>query len=152
MSGQPLSAAAAASRRRERLNQRITRQRTRSGSAARLAGVIGRAGRNAGGASQPASAAAGTKTPSVTQACRCTWRLSAEPKRCRKEMPPSRGRAGAGVLAAGLKPDAASRSRSISARKIFVSAATARGRSASMPRNRLGTEITHCRTGTGGMT
>jgi len=28
----------------------------------------------------------------------------------------------------------------------------ARGRSASMPRNRFGTEITHCRTGTGGMT
>jgi hypothetical protein len=37
-------------------------------------------------------------------------------------------------------------------RKIFVSAATARGRSASMPRNRFGTEITHYRTGTGGMT
>ena len=68
------------------------------------------------------------------------------------EMPPSRRRADAGVLAAGLKPDAASRSRSISARKIFVSVLTARGRSASMPRNRLGTEITHCRTGTGGMT
>ena len=42
-----MSAAAAASRRRERLNQRITRQRTRSVSVARLAGVIGRAGRNA---------------------------------------------------------------------------------------------------------
>jgi hypothetical protein len=26
------------------------------------------------------------------------------------------------------------------------------GRSAKMPLNRLGTEITHCRTGTGGMT
>ena len=62
-------------------------------SAARSAWVIGRAGRNAGGASHPASAAAGTKTPSVTQACRWTWWLSAEPKRCRKEMPPSRGRA-----------------------------------------------------------
>ena len=70
----------------------------------------------------------------------------------RRDRPPSRGRADAGVLAAGLKPDAASRSRSISARKIFVSAATARGRSARNRRNRLGTEITHCRTGTGGMT
>ena len=35
---------------------------------------------------------------------------------------------------------------------LFVSTATAWGRSASMPRNRFGTEITHCRTGTGGMT
>ena len=68
------------------------------------------------------------------------------------EIPPSRGRADAGVLAAGLKPAAACRSRSISVRKIFMSAATAGGRSASMPRNRFGTEITHCRTGTGGMT
>ena len=67
-------------------------------------------------------------------------------------MPPSRERDALGVSAAAVTPEAASRSRSISARKIFVSAATARGRSASMPRNRLGTEITHCRTGTGGMT
>jgi len=67
-------------------------------------------------------------------------------------MPPSRERADAGVLAAGLKPEAVSCSRSISSRKIFVSVATAAGRSASMPRNRFGTEITHCRTGTGGMT
>jgi len=52
----------------------------------------------------------------------------------------------------GEPPDAASRSLSISVRKIFVSAATAAGRSASMPRKRFGTEITHCRTGTGGMT
>ncbi len=36
--------------------------------------------------------------------------------------------------------------------KIFVSAATALGRSARKPRSRLGTEITHSRTGTGGMT
>jgi hypothetical protein len=36
-----MSAAAAASRRRARLNQRITRQRTRSVRAARSAGVIG---------------------------------------------------------------------------------------------------------------
>ena len=41
-------------------------RRTRSVSAARLAGVIGRAGRNAGGVSHATSAAAGTKTPSVT--------------------------------------------------------------------------------------
>jgi hypothetical protein len=34
--------------------------------------VIGRAGRNVGGASDPASSAAGTKTPSVTQAWRWT--------------------------------------------------------------------------------
>jgi len=57
-----------------------------------------------------------------------------------------------GVLAASGAPAAARNSLSTSSRKIFVSAATARGRSASMPRNRLGTEITHCRTGTGGMT
>ena len=67
-------------------------------------------------------------------------------------MPPSRGRAAFGMSASGVRPDAESRSRSISARKIFVSAATAAGRSASMPRNRFGTEITHCRTGTGGIT
>ena len=36
-------------------------------SAARSAGLIGRTGRNAGEASHPASAAGGTKTPSVTQ-------------------------------------------------------------------------------------
>jgi hypothetical protein len=35
---------------------------------------------------------------------------------------------------------------------ILVSAATARARSASLPRNHFGTEITHCRTATGGMT
>jgi hypothetical protein len=33
-----------------------------------------------------------------------------------------------------------------------VRAATALGRSARKQRNRFGTEITHCRTGTGGMT
>jgi hypothetical protein len=32
-----------------------------------------------------------------------------------------------------------------------VRALTAAGRSASMPRRRLGTEITHCRTGTDGI-
>ena len=144
-----MSAAAVAPSSRASLNQRITRRCTRSVRAARLAGVIGRAGRNAGGASQPVSAAAGTKTPSVTQAWRCTWWLSAEPKRCRKEMPPSRGRVALGMSASGSPPASASRSRSISSRKVFVSALTARGRSASMPRKRLGTEITHCRTGTG---
>jgi hypothetical protein len=41
---------------------------------------------------------------------------------------------------------------SISARKIRARAVTAAGRSARKPRSRLGTEITHCRTGTGGMT
>ena len=41
-----LSAAAAASSRPASLNHRITRRRTRSASAARLACVIGRAGRN----------------------------------------------------------------------------------------------------------
>ena len=58
-------------------------------SAARWTSVIGRAGRNAGGASQPAWSAAGTNTPAVTHAWKCTWWLSAELKRCRKEMPPS---------------------------------------------------------------
>ena len=147
-----MSAAASTSSRRCMRNHRITRRRTRSVSAARSAWLIGRVARNAGGASPPASAAAGTKTPSVTHSCRCTWRLSAEPKRCRKEMPPSRGRADAGVAASLMTPAAAHSSRSISSRKIFVSAATAGGRSASMPRNRFGTEITHCRTGTGGTT
>ena len=36
--------------------------------------------------------------------------------------------------------------------KILVRAATALGRSARKQRYRFGTEITHCRTGTGGMT
>ena len=36
--------------------------------------------------------------------------------------------------------------------KILVRAATVLGRSARKQRNRFGTEITHCRTGTGGMT
>jgi hypothetical protein len=81
---------------------------------------------------------------------RCTWWLSAEPKRCRKEMPPSRGQQDAG--ASLVTPAAVHSDRSISSRKIFVRAATARGRSASMHRSRFGTEITHCRTGTGGMT
>ncbi len=35
----------------------------------------------------------GATTPSVTQACRCTCWLSAEPKRCWNETAPSRGRA-----------------------------------------------------------
>ena len=75
-----MSAAAAVSRKPCRLNHRITRWRTRSVRAARSAWAIGRAGRNAGSASR-----AGTKTPSVTHAWRCTWRLKAQPKRCRKE-------------------------------------------------------------------
>ena len=41
------------------------------------------------------------------------------------EMPPSRERDALSVSAAAVTPDAASRSRSISSRKIFVSAATA---------------------------
>ena len=67
-------------------------------------------------------------------------------------MPPSRGQAALGMSASGVPPDAASGSRSISVKKIFVSAATAQGRSARKPRSRFGTEITDCRTGTGGMT
>ncbi len=55
-------------------------------------------------------------------------------------MPPSRGREALGVSAAGFPPAAASRNRSISARKIFVSAATARGRSVRKTRHRFGTE------------
>jgi len=46
------------------------------------------------------------------------------------------GRASASIVTAA----ATHSSRSISARKIFVSAATARGRSARMPRSRFGTE------------
>jgi len=57
------------------------------------------------------------------------------------------------VASVSLVPPATAHSvRSIPSRKIFVRAATAAGRSASMPRNRFGTEITDCRTGTGGMT
>jgi hypothetical protein len=52
----------------------------------------------------------------------------------------------------GLRPAAVQSSRSISSMKILVRAATALGRSARKQRNRFGTEITHCRTGTGGMT
>ena len=68
-------------------------------------------------------------------------RPGAEPKRCRNEMPPSLGRADVGVLAAGLTPEAVSRSRSISSRKIFVRALTAACRSASMPRSRLSSAV-----------
>ena len=80
-------------------NQRTTRRRTVSVSEARSAWEIGRAGRNAGEASHPAPSAADTKTPSVAHTCRCTWWLSAEQKRCRKETAPSRGRAAAGAQA-----------------------------------------------------
>jgi len=62
------------------------------------------------------------------------------------------GQAALGVSAAAVTSEAVIRVRSISSRKILVRAATAAGRSASMPRNHLGTEITHCRTGTGGLT
>ncbi len=147
-----MSAAAVASSRRVSLNQRITRRRTRSVTVARSACVIGRAGRKAGGAQQPAPPAAGMKTPSVAHTCRCTWWFSAEPKRCKKEMALNRGRAVAGAAASLVTSAAALSSRSISARKIFVRAATASGRSARKQRSYFGTEITHCRTGTGGMT
>jgi hypothetical protein len=53
------------------------------------------------------------------------------------EMPPSRELAALGISASGVSPDAASRRRSISVRKIFVSTVTARSRSASMPRSRF---------------
>ena len=147
-----MSAAAAESSSRCMRNHRITRRRTRSVSAARSAWLIGRAGRNAGEASHPAPSAAGTKTPSVAHTCRCTWWLSAEPKRWRKETAPSLGRDALGVVAASGRPAAAPSSRSISSIKILVRAATAASRSARKPRNRFGTEITHCRTGTGGIT
>jgi hypothetical protein len=68
------------------------------------------------------------------------------------ETPPSLGREALGGLAAAVTPQAVIRVHSISSRKILVTAATARGRSARKPRSRFGTEITHCRTGTGGMT
>ena len=109
-----MSVAAAASSRPASLNHRITRRRTRAVSAARSAWVIDRAGRNAGGVSPPARSAAGMKTPSVTHAWGCTWWLSAEPKRCRKEMPPSLGREALGVSAVAVTPEAVIRVRSIS--------------------------------------
>jgi hypothetical protein len=65
---------------------------------------------------------------------------------------PSRGRRDGQAAASGTQPTAAPSHRSISSRKIRVRAVTAAGRSARTPRNRFGTEITHCRTGTGGMT
>ena len=67
-------------------------------------------------------------------------------------MPLSRGQDALGVSAAAVTPETVIRVRSISVRKIFVSTATAGGRSARKPRSRFGTEITHCRTGAGGMT
>jgi hypothetical protein len=45
------------------------------------------------------------------------------------------------VATAAVTPEAVIRARSISSRKIFVRAATAVGRSASMPRSRFGTEL-----------
>ena len=66
---------------------------------------MGRAGRNAAGGSHADPSAAGMKTPSVTHACRCTWRLRAEPKRCRKETAPSRGREPLGVSASRMRPE-----------------------------------------------
>ena len=128
-------------------NQRTTRRRTLSVSAAKSDWVIARAGRNAGGRSH-----VGTKTPSVAHAWRCTWRLRADPQRCRKETAPSRRRAMLGLSPARVGPAAVQCSRSISSMKILVRAATALGRSARKQRNRFGTEITHCRTGTGRMT
>ncbi len=162
-----ISPAASASRSRCIRNQRTTRRRTFSASEARSAWVIGRAGnclqpaaspsrrrrREAGGPSP-----FGMNTPSVTHAWRWTWRLIAEPKRCRKETAPGRGRGAAGASSPHEPPAASQRSRSaqssrsIALRKIRVRAATACGRSARKPLSRFGTEITHCRTGTGGMT
>ena len=139
-------AAVSASMSRRRRNERRSRCRTRSVRAARSAGEIGRAARNA----TPSGPEA--KTPSVTQACRCTWRMSAEPNRLRNETAPSLGCADDGAFSARDTPAASQSSRSISSRKIVVSAVTASGRSARNKRSRLGTEITHCRTGTGGMT
>ena len=51
--------------------------------------------------------------------------VEGRPEAVAGETPPSRGRDARGVLAASATPAAASSSRSISARKIFVSAATA---------------------------
>jgi hypothetical protein len=69
-----------------------------------------------------------------------------------KDTAPSRGRAGHGLSPSRVEPAAVQSSRSISSMKILVRAATALGRSARKQRNRFGTEITHCRTGSGGMT
>jgi len=62
--------------------------------------------------SHRASSAAGMKTPSVAHTCRCTWWFSAEPKRCKKEMAPSRGWAAAGAAASIVTAAAALSSRS----------------------------------------
>ncbi len=79
-------------------NQRTTHRRTFSVSVARSTWLISRAGRNADGPST-----VGKKMRSVAHAWRCTWRLRADPKRCRKETAPSRGRA-----TLGRSPDPAS--------------------------------------------
>jgi hypothetical protein len=50
--------------------------------------VTGLAGRN----SAPWPSWRDRNRPSVTHACRWTWRFKAEPKRWRKETAPSRGR------------------------------------------------------------
>ena len=140
-------AAASESRSAWRRNQRTSLVRTRSVSAARSAGVTGLAGRNA----TPWPSGRDLNRPSVTQAWRWTWRFKAEPKRWRKETAPSRGRRDGRAAASGTATAAPSH-RSISSRKIRFQAVTAAGRSARMPRKRFGTEITHCLTGTGGMT
>ena len=60
-------------------------------------------------------------------------------------MPPSRGRDALGVLAASATPAAAHSSLSTSSRKIFVSAATARGRSANAAARRESLPMTDVR-------
>ena len=102
-----MSAAAAASSRPRSLNHLTTRRRTVSVRAAKSATVIDRAGTNTGGASAPCR-----NTPSVTHACRWTWRLRAEPKRWTKETATSRGRAALGVSSSHVAPAAAISSRS----------------------------------------
>jgi len=65
---------------------------------------------------------------------------------------PSRGRGDGGVACSSQRRRSSQSNFSISSRKILVTAATALGRSPRTPRSRLGREMTHCRTGTGGMT
>ena len=67
-------------------------------------------------------------------------------------MPPMRAESGLLWDGVGFTPAASHTNRSTSLMKMFVSAETASGRNPRNHRRRFGTEFTHCRMGTGGMT
>ena len=75
------------------------------------------------------------KNPSVTRVPEVDVVVERRTEAVAGEMPPSLGREARGVSAAAVTPEAVIRVRSISSRKILVTAATARGRSARKPRS-----------------